>query len=506
MEKSELIKLKPQSLKSLLSLFLSFNFRSLRSSSTVQNFLSIGISSLLSNLIGLITLGYSARILGPENYGLVVFGTSTVAYASLLVVPGLTKWGIRAVAQHRENAGEYIITINIVRVTLALIAYLGLIFYVSNRSLTNAENTIILLSGLALFSQAFMVDWAFFGLERMRIPAALNVISSVLNTVCLLLFIKSPSDAYKLPVIGFGIQILIHSVLYLIILLKFRVKIVMPTLLDVRTAIILSLPISIMSFITIAYKNANNLIIKENIGLAATGIFYAAFRLIDLANIFVQMVNQILYPRLSRLFTINRDYAALETGIYIRILLSIGFGIGAFLFSEAESIIQLIYGQGYESAVTPLQIMSFVVVFGVSGVSYAGIMIPFKKDKIMLFITISMAAVAIIGGLLLIPSFEIIGAAITFVLIDLVALIASIFWYRKIIGTFNFQAWIFPLIGFVIVVICSTFMKVNNTPTLVRFIMEGLIYSAFLLLNLTPIFQLIGKGSTSVHSSFRSQK
>ena len=58
-------------------------------SSFLLNLFSVGGASIVSKLIGLIIIGYPARILGPESFGMIGFGTSLVAYASILIIPGI---------------------------------------------------------------------------------------------------------------------------------------------------------------------------------------------------------------------------------------------------------------------------------------------------------------------------------------------------------------------------------------------------------------------------------
>lgn len=51
------------------------------------NLLSVGGASVMSQLIGLVAQSYSARVLGPEIYGLTAFGMSDTTFTAILLLP-----------------------------------------------------------------------------------------------------------------------------------------------------------------------------------------------------------------------------------------------------------------------------------------------------------------------------------------------------------------------------------------------------------------------------------
>src|SRR5512144_1786795 len=83
------------------------------------NLSAVLVAKGVSFLAGLVTLGYAARTLGPEHYGMWSFATALTAYATLLLAPGLMTWGTRKVAQQREHAGRILVAVNLTQLILA---------------------------------------------------------------------------------------------------------------------------------------------------------------------------------------------------------------------------------------------------------------------------------------------------------------------------------------------------------------------------------------------------
>lgn len=456
----------------------------------IKNFLSMGLASIINSLIGLITLGYSARVLGPENYGLAIYAASITAYAGLVLTPGLVKWGTRAVAQDQKNAGKILISINLLQIILATLAYIALYIYGINY-LLGEEFLIVMLYGLNLFITAITVDWVCYGLELMRYTAWLSVLSSSLSTIGLLLLIKEPAHLYRLPLLGFFVPFIIQLILYLILINKIKIIFSFPSYKDLSNIYKAAIPLSVISIITVLYRYANNILIKEALGVAFVGIFFAAYRLVEISTSIVQMANVIFYSRLSKQVINSIALAQRDARLYIRGLITFGIGVGAFLFSEANGLIQLIYGINYQGAEGVLKILSLIVVLGCAAVGYSGSLIPFNKDNQMLRVIIAMAITAIAGGVLIIPSFGLAGAAWVLVLTEFVGLIFSFAPFKQAVGSLELLAWAFPITGAIIVILVSFILQNLNLNLWFRFPIEAIVYLPFLFFNIRPILNQI---------------
>ena len=319
---------------------IKINFKDIIKSSLFLNLFSVSAASVISKLIGLIAIGYPARILGPENFGIIGFTLSLTAYAGILLIPGITTWGARHIAQDNNRAGEALVIVNSTRFFLAFITYMALFAYAFIVIKSPVERMVISIYSLSLFTSSLSVDWVFNGLELMRIPALIGIITSIINVIALFLLIQTPDDlliyATFNPFLG-----LLAAVLGFLFLYK-KLKFVKPSLLlffeSIKSARFLGISMSLV----VILHYANNLIVKYYLGANALGIFMSAFFLFELATNIPLILNSVFLSRITRQISISKEIAIREASSFAQIHMILAFIIGAIFFSEAQEIIRII--------------------------------------------------------------------------------------------------------------------------------------------------------------------
>ena len=449
-------------------------------SSLFLNLISVGGATIITKLVGLLAIGYPARILGPLNYGLVGFGVSVTAYASTLILPGMLAWGTREIARDHSRAGELLVVVNVTRILFACIAYSGVACYAFYFSSSILERTVLLLCGLALFNAALVVDWVFNGLELMRIPAWVGVAVSVLNVIALFIFVRSPDDVtiYAVLAPASGLLVIVISCL---MLSRENVSLRFPSSNVFKLSFTKSLPLGVMVSLVVVLHYANNLIVKSYLGAATLGIFMAAFYLLELASTLPGILGTVFLPRLSRNVVCNRDTAVTETRVFAQIHMTTGFFIAAFMFIEAPVIIATIYGAKFVASAVLVRIISFGILFNFAITGYTNCLISFGRDRVMLLVVIVSAIVAIGGGLILIPRFGAMGAAVVVAVIDFSGWLISLPYYRRTIGSLHLSTWIMPALGAVSIVLMSLLLQKIGLPVWVRIPLATCCYIPFVI-------------------------
>jgi O-antigen/teichoic acid export membrane protein len=228
----------------------------LRRSPVALNLASVGGATIAGRLLGLIVLGYAARVLGPERYGTVGFGLSVAAYASILLSPGLVTWGIREIARDRGRAGEILVTVRLMQVLLACVSYAAVAIYASRFVASHEERKVVMLCALGLFTAALSVDWVYNGLELMRIPALIGVVTTSIHVGALLIFVRSPEDIYNYALVAPGVG-LIGVVIGYAVLLR-RVRPAWAGVAAAKAAALASIPLGITMAMVVVVLYANN--------------------------------------------------------------------------------------------------------------------------------------------------------------------------------------------------------------------------------------------------------
>ncbi len=452
--------------------------RSLHSSLFLNLFSVIG-AAITQKLIGLFILAYVAHVLGPNNYGLLAYGVSIAAYASIVLSPGLLTWGTREVARDRAGAGKVLVIVNATQFILAFLGYGGLILFAYVFLSDPAKRLIVLCCGLLLFTMALSADWVLNGLELTRFPAALNVVNACLTVIALLWLVHSPQDVYVYALISAATSVLMTAVVYVILVKRAKVQFQLPSLKEARKTLIASLPLGGTMALIIVFHYANNLIVQAYLGMAALGIFWAAYRLLDLATQIPALLVSVFLPRLTRFAGSDPALARREALLYARVHMIIGFFIAAYASAEAPAIISILYGAKFAGAAPLLRIMAIAIIFLFAICGYTNCLIAFGKDWVMLRVVIVCTIISIGGGLILVPRLGILGGALVVASIDLTGWLVSLPYYRRTIGAFQFSAWLRPLLGGVCIAGSCLLMQAIGVPVWVRIPLSTLMYIPF---------------------------
>ena len=426
-------------------------------------------------------MGYPARVLGPENYGIVGYATSIVAYAGILLSPGLITWGRRSVAQNRSHTNELLVNINVIRIVLFIIAYSVLtiycIFFVDNYQ----QSLIIMITGISLLITSIEPSWVFDGLELMHIPALLRVIGSIIHVSFLVMFIKTPEDIIIYPLIPIFSSAVVMFAIYLFLRKHANVSIKVIDLKKQISFFVQSIPLGLTMALVIILANINNIIIEKFLGVKLLGIFLASFSLLNLTKKIPTIFRTIYLPRLARKVRQNKESAIKEAKLFGYFHITLGIILGALIFSEAPLIINIIFGEMYVQAVTPLKIISIAVIFNFAICGYTNCLIAFNKDKIILYTVFISGIVSVGGALIAIPYFGITGAAIVISFVDLAGFLFSVPYYKKYIAPLQIKKWIAPCMVGVLIIIIRNYLADIEINYVFRLITITLISFIFFL-------------------------
>lgn len=460
-----------------------------RRSNLLLNLFSVSGGALVRWLIGLLLLGYAARVLGPEKYGLVGYGISVAAYASILLSPGLLTWGTREIARNRAQAGKTLLIVNMTQVVLAFLGYGALVAFALGGLHQPSERRMVLLCGLVLFTIALSADWTLNGLELMRIPAGLGVLNSCLTALALVILVRSPRDAYTYALIPIATSLFATGIVYATLLKKLKLRLDWPSWRETRNALSASLPLGVTIALVVVLHYANNLIVKAYLGMATLGIFLAAFRLLELATQIPGLLSTVFLPRLARFAASARPVAQREALLFAQVHMMAAFFIAAFSCAEAPAVIRIMFGARYEGAILLLRVMAVGVIFNFAICGYTNCLISFGQDFTMLRAVIASAVVAIGGGLLLVPRAGALGAALAVAGVDFAGWLVSLPNYQRTIGSLQFRAWLRPALGGGCIVAASLLMQKLGWPLWARIPLSAMTFVPFVLNDLRGVLR-----------------
>ncbi|MCG0601703.1 flippase [Lactiplantibacillus plantarum] len=160
----------------------------------VRNYLYNAGYQLLNLIVPFITVPYIARVLGPEGVGINSYTNSIITYFLLIGTLGITVYGNREIAYHRDNVNERskifweIELLQLMTIVFAYILFLGFDFFQTK------YRTYFLLQSLWIVAGAFDISWLFMGMEDFKKTVLRNTLVKLVSLAAIFMFVKNAGD------------------------------------------------------------------------------------------------------------------------------------------------------------------------------------------------------------------------------------------------------------------------------------------------------------------------
>ena len=384
-----------------------------------KNFIWMAAANVVSSLFSVILFIYLARVLMPEALGYLSYTFTIIFFLANFIDLGLSTYGAREIAKDRARTSEYASEIVSFRLVIAFVLAVAFVILALFYRLSILK-ILIIESSLMLFTFGFATEWAFQGMEKMHMVFISSATTAILQVSLIFGFVKGPGDLLNVPLLYFIATLPI--VLIFLRRLNFRLKMENVDFKRMKLYLSSSLVIWSISLFAQVYNNLDILILGFFRKIDEVGYYTITRRFIDGAALFMVFLSNALFPLLSRTF--NKDMhqfkEATNKFLKIGILLAVVLFLPVMFLGKA--VISITVGSEYIPAVIPLRIMFFGFVLVILNLPYSTGLIASGFEKEVLKQAVASAAVSVASNLMLIPRYGMVGASISFVLAEAVAL------------------------------------------------------------------------------------
>lgn len=375
----------------------------------VQNFAYLSLLQVAGYIFPLITMPYLARVIGVEGFGKIAFATAVMVWMQTIADWGFNFTATRDVAQNRNNTqkvSEIFSNVLWARCALMLLSAIMLFLLITFIPLFRENKDVLWFSFLMIPGHILFPGWFFQAMERMKYTTVLNLLSKLLFTVAIFVFIKEKDDYILQPLftsLGFVVSGIIA---FYYIIVKWGVKLTAPSFRKIYQTIKKSFDVFLNNLMPNLYNSFSTVLLGFYGGEVANGKLDAGTRLVNIAQQFTNVLSRAFFPFLSR--KLDKHY------IYLRINLFISLIISMALFLFAPQLIKIFFTGDFSDSILVLRITSFSIFFlAMSNIYGTNYMIIAGHERQLRNTT---AIVSIIGFILAFPLIYyagFIGAAIT---------------------------------------------------------------------------------------------
>ena len=168
----------------------------------ISNFSYLSILQIGSYVLPILTYPYLARVIGVEGFGKIAFAMSIVVYFTTITDWGYNFSATRDVARNRENLDSISKIYSVVtssKLFLLFVSAIIMVILIFSVPQLKEDFLVYILSFSIVIGQTIFPEWLFQGLENMKFMVVLNIISKLIFTMLIFIFIKSPNDYVLQP-------------------------------------------------------------------------------------------------------------------------------------------------------------------------------------------------------------------------------------------------------------------------------------------------------------------
>ena len=331
----------------------------------IKNSISLTFIQFFNIIAPLIILPYLTRVLGVQEFGLVMLLYSANAICCVITDFGLTNYATYIIAKNTKNK-NYInrLITNIFLLKFLIVIILSFSIYIVVKNYLSITSDLIILGFiLNVIFQSFIPVWLFHGIEKVKDIAYSFVIGRIIYVILVYIFVKNSEDTY-LVFFLFGISNAISALIAIKSIYSNDYRFVSPSLRKTWYLTKSTFPYFISCFFTASYTSANTFLVGTFGGLRQSAIYGASEKIYQASTTVTAIISQALFPYMSR--TNNKSLfkkIILMSGILFSITISL-------LIMYAEVILVVIFGGDYANEAGILKVLLVVTVINFFSVNY----------------------------------------------------------------------------------------------------------------------------------------
>ncbi len=386
----------------------------------LKNFFSLGILQGLNMVLPLITYPYLIRVLGREPFGLLMFSTALITYFQIFTEYSFNMNATKEISVHSHDSQKVHRIFNEVMHTKLVLLGISTILFICVIVMVPAfrqHRLIYFITFGNVLGLTLLPVWFFQGMQKMKVVTVINVISKLIFTAALFVFVKGSQDLWLAALFTACGYIMAGTISLMYALKYFNLSFKRQPLGRIKEQLILGRYLFLSELKISLFTNTNTLLLGFIAGNTAVAYFASAEKLARaIGNIFTPLT-MALFPFFAKEISVDlkKTYTAIVRITTIGSLIYLVAAIPLFIFSGP--LITLIYGPQMFNSVLIFRILLLIPMASfIDNMFGKQVLLTLGKDHLY-FRVILIAAISNIGlNILLSHYYSYIGTAIALII------------------------------------------------------------------------------------------
>jgi len=402
----------------------------------VKNILSLGVVQVANYVLPLVSIPIIVRIIGPNNYGIINYYNSFVAYFILLINYGFEYSGTRFIAIEKDDILKRNQHFTKILCAKCLLFFVSIaIFSISILFISKSadETKVAIYTFLIAISWVLSPNWFYQGMQQLTKVALFNFSSKIIFTVLILVIIREKSQYAWQPLILSLTQIFVSLISMLYAVRKFKISFQIIEFKSIMQLLWEDRMIFFSMLATNLYTDTNIVVLglfetKENVGY-----FTAAWKLLFVFLVIVSFpVSQAMFPYIAETFSKNINKGIEQIKRILPIVIYISLGLSIILYCSAGILIHGFYGGRFTPTILVFRILTIVPVLSFINTTLGlQTMVNLKMDKAYFAIIFSGGIFSVVFNIVIIHFFGYIGCAWSWIVAETIIAIVLNYYLKS---------------------------------------------------------------------------
>ena len=375
---------------------------------------------MFSVFLPLVTAPYLSRTVGRDGVGLYSLAWSVSYVFCLIGMLGLNDYGVRTIAQARDDREKLdrtfsaILQMQWLVAGITLAAWFGYVFLVAGE-----EQVIALHLTMMSVSCLCSLDWCLMGLDIFKPIALRNTFVKLAAAACVFLFVKQKADLW---IYGFvwSLSTLLGNLMSAASLrgkVKYRPVPMRESLKHLAPCAVLFISVLAVN----VYRTMDKVMVSTIAGVDENGLYENAEKIIYCLSGFISAIGTVMMPKVAHMWQqgekekISRHIDR-SMELIVCMVSAMAFGVAAVV----DRFAPLFYGEDFRYSGVLMAPLAFtLIMIGFANVIRTQVVLPQKRDHIFVKSVCCGAVVNLVANVCLIPSMKSMGAVIGTLLAEL---------------------------------------------------------------------------------------
>lgn len=385
-------------------------------------------------ILPFIALPYLVKTLQAERYGLVMVAQSLSIFLTIIVDFGFNISATRKVAiikEDQKKLSQFFWNVYLIKFFLLLFTFLILISFVMTIEKFKSEPEVYIYSFGLVIGQAIFPTWFFQGIEKMKMITFINLIAKSFFTISIFFFVLTSEDFKFVPILN-GVGYIVSGLVGFVYCLKY-VSFERPNFRNITQILKESVNLLASNFAVSIYNSSNTLVLGLFAGDTIAGVYASMEKLVIASKSIYSPLYQSIFPNISskpfykiKDFIGRIKYPIILSSVIISLIIIVG----------SKFILEFIYRDDLiVSYHKVFQILGLIAFLSALNMLYITLFLPaIKAYKIRMQILVYAGIFHLFFVLFLANLYGIYGVAISAVITELIILIVSYYYFKKIIS------------------------------------------------------------------------